>query len=123
MVLPGTSWRFDFMAHNNQINSFHLDLKMFALANSKELLNRAAMIVCQKCIDFQADLMTFSSVKENKPDWYAFEYAKKRATGNCLRCLLISFSHIKKHWSNVENCWETMAWFSSRSYSVNWIAP
>lgn len=67
------------MARNNHVNSFHLDLKMFALANSKELLNHAAMIVCQKCIDFQADLMTFSSVKENKPDWYAFEYAKKRA--------------------------------------------
>ena len=62
-----------------QTYTFSLNLKMFALANNKELLNNAAMIICQKQIKFTADLMTFASVKERKQNWYAFRFAKKLA--------------------------------------------
>ena len=52
---------------------------MFALANSKELLNTAASVICQKCLKLEAKIMTFSSVKKNKQDWYAFKFAKEQA--------------------------------------------
>lgn len=59
--------------------TIYLDLKMFALANSKELLNKISMIVSQKCVKVEAALMTFASVNENMQNWYAFELAKRKA--------------------------------------------
>ena len=65
------------MARSSRKTTFDLDLKMFALAKDKELLNSAALMICQKCIEFTAELMTFRSVKENKQDYFAFRFAKK----------------------------------------------
>lgn len=43
------------MARSSRKTTFDLDLKMFALAKDKELLNSAALMICQKCIEFTAE--------------------------------------------------------------------
>lgn len=53
-----------------------IDFRMFALANSKELLNSVALIIYQRCLKFRTRVMTFSTDAKNAQEWYGFEYAK-----------------------------------------------
>ena len=58
-------------------NTVKTDLKMFAVANSRELLNSAALIIYQKRMKFRAKVMTFTSDAKNAQEWYAFECKKE----------------------------------------------
>ncbi len=51
--------------------------KLFALANDKDLLDRVSMILFEKCFQFQADLMVFTSDAKNAQYWYGIKCEKR----------------------------------------------
>lgn len=55
-----------------------IDCKLFAIANSKELLDTVAQIIYKNGFRFKADVMVFAS-DENEQIWYAFECKKEPA--------------------------------------------